>query len=167
MKPLLILFTLLLITHSAEADNTTKVAAVLDALHAAASHSESEAYFDLFSDEAIFIGTDVGEYWTLGQFKSYAMPSFKKGRGWTYIPRSRNIQFSNTGEMAWFHEILDNEHYGTTRGTGVLILEKGKGWRIVQYHLTIPIPNDIATDLTDRIKSYEAAPGSHKGNPEE
>jgi|GEM_PF-5661851 len=39
---------------------------------------------------------------------------------------------------------------------GVLILTKDNKWEITQYHLTIPIPNNLAAELTDKIKVYES-----------
>ena len=156
MKQLLILLTLLLGADSALADRNGDVESVLDTLHVAASKAESETYFGLFSEDAIFIGTDVGEYWTLETFTSYVEPYFGRGQGWTYLPRSRDIRFSKSGDVAWFHEVLDSQRYGTSRGTGVLVLEEGKSWKIVQYHLTYPIPNELAVEITDRIKVFEA-----------
>jgi len=32
----------------------------------------------------------------------------------------------------------------------------GDGWRIAQYNLTFPIPNDLSADITSRIKDFEA-----------
>ena len=29
------------------------------------------------------------------------------------------------------------------------------GWRIAQYHLTFPIPNDLSSEFTARIKEFE------------
>ncbi len=162
MKSLFILLFLILSIDPARAEETDDVASVLDALHVAASKAEAEAYFDLFTEDAIYIGTDVGEFWTLEEFKSYVIPYFSRGQGWTYIPESRDIRISNAGEVAWFHEVLDSKSYGTSRGTGVLVFEKETGWRISQYHLTFPIPNDIADEITDRIKAYEAAAGSRQ-----
>jgi len=131
------------------------VAAVLNLLHAAASKADAKAYFNLFDEDANFIGTDVDEYWSLEEFKSYTIPYFNKGKGWTYVPRNREIKFSNSGKVAWFHEVLDNKSYGTTRGTGVLVLTNNKKWLISQYHLTIPIPNYLAADMANKIKIYE------------
>ena len=59
--------------------------------------------------------------------------------------------------IAYFDELLDSKSYGTSRGTGVLV-KGAHGWRIAQYALTFPIPNDLAKDMTDRIKAYEAKP---------
>jgi ketosteroid isomerase-like protein len=156
MKQILIFMLLLTVTHFSMAQDTNKVAAVLDALHSAASKADSDTYFNLFADDAIFIGTDAEEFWSLEQFKSYTMPYFSKGQGWTYVPKNRDIKLSQSGDVAWFHEILNSKSYGTTRGTGVLVLGEDKEWKIAQYHLTIPIPNDLAKEFADKIKIYES-----------
>jgi len=155
MKTFLYIITLLLTANLTLANETEKVAAVLDELHRAASKAETETYFNLFTEDAVFIGTDVNEFWSIEQFKAFAKPYFDKGKGWTYLLKNRNIYFSKSGDSAWFHEILFNESYGTTRGTGVLSNDKETGWRISQYHLTIPIPNDLAKGLTEKIKEFE------------
>ena len=155
MKSLLTLILLLLVADQSRADEKDDIASVLDALHAAASRADAEAYFDLFADEAYFIGTDVGEYWSLEKFKSYTLPYFSRGQGWTYHPKDRDIHVSESGKVAWFHEVLESENYGTSRGTGVLLFDAEGGWRIAQYHLTFPIPNDLVDEVTDRIKAFE------------
>ena len=40
---------------------------------------------------------------------------------------------------------------GRCRGTGVLRLIDGQ-WRIEQYHLTIPVPNELASEVVKRIR---------------
>ncbi|HKV08183.1 MAG TPA: nuclear transport factor 2 family protein, partial [Thermoanaerobaculia bacterium] len=80
-----------------------------------------------------------------------AHPYFAKGKAWTFKPRDRHVDFSRDGQVAWFDELLDSATYGECRGTGVL--EKGEGgWKITQYHLTIPMPNDLAKDFVARIR---------------
>lgn len=37
-----------------------------------------------------------------------------------------------------------------------MLIKTAHGWRIAQYALTFPIPNELAKDMTDRIKSDEA-----------
>lgn len=155
MKSLYLLLTLFFFVNSVKADKTIDVANTLDSLHVAASQADAEAYFELFAEHANFIGTDVGEYWTLSEFKTYTIPFFNQGKGWTYIPRNREIKFSKSGTVAWFHEVLDNKSYGTTRGTGVLVLTKENKWLITQYHLTIPIPNELAAEMANEIKAFE------------
>tara|TARA_Y100000296_G_scaffold211_2_gene245 strand:+ start:1455 stop:1946 length:492 start_codon:yes stop_codon:yes gene_type:complete len=126
----------------------------LDALHHNASVANFEAYFSLYHDNAIFIGTDASEVWDKETFKAYAKPHFDKGTGWTYYPRDRHIYFSPDRNIAWFDELLDNKSLGETRGTGVLI-KVGEDWKLAQYHLAIPIPNSIADSVAEQIKTMD------------
>ena len=130
---------------------------VLDRFHAAAAHSDFNGYFDLFAPDGVFIGTDAGERWTVPQFKAYARPAFAAGKGWVYHPRERHVTITRAPCRctAWFDEILDSQSYGTSRGSGVLI-RTPSGWKIAQYALSFPIPNDLAKPITDQIKAYEA-----------
>jgi len=148
----------LLVATIAPADESTPderaVDAVLSSFHEAASRADGDLYFSLLADEAIYLGTDAGERWTVDEFKAFAEPYFSKGRGWTYTATTRNIFIGPGGDTAWFDELLWNESYGTCRGTGVLI-ETPEGWRIAQYHLTFPVPNELAKDIVAQIKEHE------------
>jgi ketosteroid isomerase-like protein len=124
---------------------------VLDELHAYAAAADGDAYFDLFTKEAVFLGTDATERWTLPEFRAYAEPYFARGQGWTYLVRAREIFVDSSGDTAWFDERLDNEKYGEVRGTGVLV-RRGAGWKIAQYNLAFPVPNELAPDLVERIR---------------
>ena len=137
------------------ANNEEAVDNVLNSLHTNASQANFDAYFYLYAEEAVFIGTDASETWDLQSFKNYAKPVFARGTGWTYTMQERHIYFSPGGDVAWFDELLDNKSLGLTRGTGVLINTE-EGWKVSQYHLTIPIPNDIARDVAKQIKSRQA-----------
>lgn len=128
------------------------VAAVLDAFHDAASEADGDRYFALFAEDGVFLGTDATERWTVEQFKAYALPFFEQGRGWTYSPTERHVYVSDDGTTAWFDERLSNASLGDTRGTGVLVLRDGD-WKVAQYNLTIPVPNELASDLVARIRA--------------
>ncbi|MDB4385242.1 nuclear transport factor 2 family protein [Opitutaceae bacterium] len=123
----------------------------LDQLHLSASQSDGAAYFDLFTDDAVFLGTDASERWPIADFISFATPYFEAGKGWTYVKTERNINVSADGQHASFDELLENKSYGLCRGTGVLRLVKGK-WKVEQYHLTIPVPNEIARNVVEQIR---------------
>ncbi len=131
--------------------DTSDVETTLNRFHEAASNADGAAYFALFAPEGVFIGTDATERWTVEQFKAYAMPYFAKGDGWTYVPRVRHVQLSPQGDVAWFDEILDNKAFGVCRGSGVL-RRVGGTWRICQYHLTIPLPNELAKEVVKIIR---------------
>lgn len=135
-------------------DAHAAVSDTLDALHSAASDANFDRYFGLYADDAVFYGTDASERWTKPEFEDYAAPHFEAGRGWTYHVTERNVFLSNDGRFAWFDERLDNASLGETRGSGVLRLSE-RGWQVVQYNLTIPIPNELAGDFVREIRALE------------
>jgi hypothetical protein len=156
MRKLMMVLTLLwcLPAFAGDSEQAAAIGGVLDTFHEAASQADGDLYFSLFVDGGVFIGTDVSERWTVAEFKAFAKPYFSEGRGWTYSPKERHIDLSPLGDTAWFDEVLWNEKYGTCRGTGVLVLT-AEGWRIAQYQLTFPIANELAAEITARIKEFE------------
>lgn len=141
---------------SAQTDAETAVAVALDAFHQAASDADGDAYFGLFAEGGVFLGTDATERWTVPEFEVYARPYFDAGRGWTYVPLERFITVAADGQTAWFDERLDNEGLGETRGSGVLVREEGGAWKVAQYNLTIPVPNELAAEFVGRIRALDA-----------
>lgn len=129
----------------------TAVRSVLDRFHGAAAKADGKEYFACLAPDAIFIGTDARERWTVPQFRAFCEPYFSKGKGWTYTASDRNVYLAPDLRTAWFDESLDNESYGKVRGSGVLRLD-GERWRITQYVLSIPVPNELAKELVQRIR---------------
>lgn len=142
---------------AAAASVEAAVAAVLDELHAAASAADFDRYFAVFADNAVFLGTDATERWPVAEFREYARARFSEGRGWTYEVKERHVSVAEDGSTAWFDERLENEFLGDTRGSGVLVLRDGS-WRIAQYNLTIPVPNELAEEFVARIREVTARP---------
>lgn len=138
---------------------------VLDTFHHAAAKADGAAYFTLFADDAVFLGTDPGERWGLEQFRAFAEPYFARGQGWLYEPVERHIEIAPGGDVAWFDETLDNAKYGLCRGTGVLLRE-GETWKIAQYNLTLVIPNDAAADVVEVVRAA-SKPSAEGGMAEE
>jgi len=87
---------------------------------------------------------------------AYAKARFDTGTGWTYRILERHISVVPDGQTAWFDERLDNTGLGETRGSGVLVMEDG-GWKIAQYNLTIPIPNELSRDIVRPVRDRGAA----------
>lgn len=135
-----------------QADARDEVSAILDALHEAASEADFDRYFSLYAGEAVFLGTDATERWTREEFMDYTKARFDTGTGWTYHMLERHIAVAPGGGTAWFDERLENANLGETRGSGVLVMEDG-GWKIAQYNLTIPIPNEMAREVAQRIRA--------------
>lgn len=140
---------------SSRSSDEKAVDAVLSALHEAASKAQFDRYFGLYADDAVFLGTDATERWSVDEFKAYAKPSFDQGRGWTYEMKTRHISISADGTSAWFDETLENANLGDTRGSGALVKRNGE-WKVAQYNLTIPIPNDLAREFVGIIRKAAA-----------
>jgi ketosteroid isomerase-like protein len=147
---------------AAIARDASAVEVVLDSLHDAASKADGERYFALYAPEAVFLGTDASERWTLDQFRAYAEPLFAKGRGWTYAPMQRHVHVEPNG-WAVFDELLTNAKFGTCRGSGSL-RRTSAGWKIVQYDLSVPIPNDLLEGFAATIRARERSGPAHPDN---
>ena len=135
---------------------------LLDSFHLAAKNANLKAYFGCFHAKGTFLGTDATENWTIDKFFEYSEPHFKSGKGWTYVPirESRKTIFFELGTsstLCTFDEILNSESFGVqARGSGSLIRENSSSlWFISSYHLSFPIPNDIAKGITLKIQAFD------------
>jgi ketosteroid isomerase-like protein len=130
--------------------------AVLNAFHAAAAAADEERYFATLTPDAVFLGTAPGERWQGSAFREFVHHWFSQGKGWAYTPSDRSVDFAVDGRTAWFDETVANASFGACRGSGVLRREDG-AWRIAQYNLTIPIPDELAPELVARIRDMRPA----------
>ena len=137
-----------------ETAETSAIAAVLDVFHAAAAAVDEKRYFATLAPDAVFLGTAGGERWAGDDYRDFVHSYFSRGIGWTYAPSARSVEIAADGQTAWFDELLENKSYGVCRGTGVLQLRRGE-WKIEQYNLTIPIPNELAGKIVAMIRKTE------------
>ena len=121
-------------------------AQVLDLLNQYSSDADWDKYFALYRKDGIFIGTDASERWGMAEFEHYSRPT----KGWRYDLTERHL--IQHGEVILFDELLNSPAYGVSRGTGTLIKTDGN-WKIAQYHLSFPIPNEIAKQVTAEINA--------------
>jgi len=150
-----LIISLISVVGFAQAENDEQaIQGVLNSFHQAAANAQTQRYFALMTDDAVFLGTDATERWNKNDFRDYVEPYFKRGKGWQYTPQKRNITLINNNQTAFFDELLINTSYGLCRGTGILI-KTVKGWKISQYNLSVPLPNDIAKGLVQQIKKYQ------------
>ena len=143
MKKLLIVFCVLSTLSLAAQDRDKTEMAInqqLEAWHKAAADADFDAYFELMTDDAVFIGTDADENWQLEAFKAYAKPHFDRGKAWSFSTLERTIYHPKKSKIAWFDELLDTQ-MGICRSSGVLRLD-GKTWKIQHYVLSITVPNE-------------------------
>jgi uncharacterized protein (TIGR02246 family) len=133
---------------------TAAVNAVLDDWHRAAAQADEARYFSHFTPDAVFLGTDATERWTRDEFRTWAHPYFARGKAWSFTPVSRHVSFSKDGAVAWFDEALSTPNMGPARGSGVLVKDEGV-WKLAQYNLSVPIPNELLKDFKERIEAHE------------
>ena len=133
-----------------------EIDAVLDTFHAAAADADEDRYFATLAPDAVFLGTAPGERWAGAAWRDFVHSYFSRGKGWAYSPSARSVDVAEDGLTAWFDETVDNEHYGACRGTGVL-RRHGEGWKIHQYNLTIPVPDELAPELVARMRGTHPA----------
>ncbi|HEX5752904.1 MAG TPA: nuclear transport factor 2 family protein [Archangium sp.] len=152
----LLCLTLLTVTPrtATPATPTAAVNAVLDDWHKAAAQADEARYFGHLTPDAVFLGTDATERWTRDEFRGWAKPYFSKGKAWSFTSVSRHVSFSKDGAVAWFDEALSTPNMGPARGSGVLVKDGGT-WKIAQYNLSIPIPNELMEDFKQRIEAHE------------
>ncbi len=120
---------------------------MLDSFNRAAAKADFNTYFNFFTDDAIFTGTDATERWVKKEFMVWAKPYFDKGKAWDFTSMERHIYFEKSGRLAWFDELL-NTQMKICRGSGVLV-KQGDDWKLQQYILSTTVPND---DLDAVIK---------------
>ena len=135
-------------------DERAAIEAMIDDWHDAAAKADAERYLGHFTEDAVFLGTDATERWSLAEFTEYVETYFPRG-GWTYDPHDRHVLLGSTGDLAWFDEQLTNAGYGELRGTGVARKVDGT-WRMAHYSMTFTVPNDVAREVVDRIKAWGA-----------
>jgi hypothetical protein len=106
--------------------------------------------------DAIFLGTDATERWTIAELRAYAERPFSEGRGWRMRPVRRGVIVR--GDVAWLDEDLDAVNLGPARGRAVLVREDGR-WRIAHYDLAITVPNERFDDVRALLLGV-ATPGA-------
>ena len=129
---------------------------VLDEFHAAAAAADEERYAATMTDDVVFLGTAPGERWEGAVWRDFVHSFFSRGKGWAYEPSDRTVVIAEDGHVAWFDETVENRHFGACRGSGVL-RRKGGEWRVAQYNLAIPVPDDLVPELVEKIREMRPA----------
>lgn len=123
---------------------------MLDSFNIAAAKSDYDTYFNFYTDDAVFMGTDATERWDKNAFMIWAKPYFDKKTTWNFTALERHIYFDKTESIAWFDELL-NTQMKICRGSGVLI-KQGLNWKVQQYVLTPTVPNSLIDSIV-KIKA--------------
>jgi hypothetical protein len=127
---------------------------IIDQWHLDASSAQLIPYFELMTDDFVFLGTAPGERWTKSEFYSFCKPYFDKGKAWTFHPIQRNIYLDNNSKFAWFDELLDSS-FKICRGSGIIENVNGE-WKVKHYVLSMTIPNDKSNQVVAIKDSLES-----------
>jgi len=151
----LYLLILLLPVVAASDESTAEISVignVIDAFHDAAANGDKERYLGQMTDNGVFLGTDEWERWPKQpEFIDYVGSRFKDGVGWNYRSVERQIQIADSGDTAWFDEVLFSEQNGRFRGTGVLSKQDGN-WKIAHYAMSFLILNENWPEVIELTK---------------
>lgn len=128
-----------------------EIGAMLDSFNVAAANAEYERYFDYFTEDAVYMGTDATEHWDKAAFKVWAKPHFDKKRTWNFTAVERHIFPGKGGDIAWFDELLDAPFAKMCRGSGVVVKQNNM-WKVQQYVLSMTVPNSLGDSIM-KIKS--------------
>ena len=149
---LIIILGLSGIAISADVDDIGKV---LDDFHDAAAHADKDRYLGLMTDDAVFMGTDEWERWPKHpDFTDYVDGRFKNG-GWSYKSVERQIRVADSGDIAWFDEVVFSESNGRFRGTGVLTRQNGT-WKIAHYAMSFLVLNENWEEVVELTRKTKA-----------
>jgi hypothetical protein len=150
ISALLMFISFLIIAQEKEKAEITQM---LSDWHKAAANADQTAYFEGIDENGIYIGTDATEIWTKKEFFEWSKPYFDKGKAWSFVAIQRNIYLSEDHSLAWFDELLQFTG-GVFRGSGVLCKKAGL-WKIKQYVLSLPVPNDKFNGVMEVINLKE------------
>ncbi len=134
--------------------NREQIDLQLDRWHKAAANADYDTYFEIMTDDSVFLGTDALENWQNEAFRAFSKPHFDKGKAWNFTAIQRNIYVYETEEFAWFDELLDTQ-MKLCRGSGVLKKVDGV-WKLAHYVLSIAIPNENVSEVIHLKKDKDS-----------
>ena len=91
MKKSILLLLFIASFANAQTSEKDKVNQTIDAWHNAAGDVKFDTYFNLITEDGIFIGTDATENWTKKDFKVWAKPFFDKGTTWNFTASTSSL----------------------------------------------------------------------------
>ena len=136
--------------NSSTENDRKQITVLLDSFNIVAAKADYNTYFNFYTDDAVFIGTDATEHWDKKAFMIWAKPYFDKKTTWNFTSLERHIYFDKTGSLAWFDELLSTQ-MKICRGSGVVV-KQGTDWKVQQYVLSATVPNSLI-DSVVKIKA--------------
>ncbi len=136
-------------------DPAAAARSVLNDVHRARFEVDGERFLGHFAPDAILLGTDRSERLTMARNRAFVRLYWARDQGPTSTPIEQHVYLSPDGNLAWFEELVDREHVGQVRTTGV-IAEIDGTWKFVHYNLVILVAQEMAEELAARIEAFYA-----------
>ncbi len=125
-------------------------------VHLAKAEGDGERFFGLFASDAVILGTDRAERYSVAAWRAIFGPYYARGSGRpATIPVEQHVYLSPDGDMAWFEELVERQNLGRMRGTGVIAKVEG-AWKFVHYNFVLIVPAELAEDFARRIDAFYA-----------
>ncbi len=137
-----------------EPEAVRAVRSVLTDFHTAAATADPQRFFEHLASDAIFFGPGAPERFGVEQLRA----RFADAIGWMAGPSERHVVVSRDGTLAWFDQRLASRQLGELRASGVL-RGAGGGWKIVQYHVAMPVPNQLVAELVPELRAHDQEVG--------
>lgn len=151
-----------LLASASDSETEIEIGQVIDDFHDAAAHGDRDRYLGHLTDDAVFMGTDEWERWPKHpDFVNYVGSRFQDGSGWNYRSVDRKIRVADSGDIAWFDEVVFSETNGRFRGTGVVVRESD-GWKIAHYAMSFLVLNENWEDVIELTRKTRATLDSAK-----
>lgn len=135
-------------------ESRQSIVELLTQFRSAAKNADQAQYFGCLAKDGIFFGTDGNERWTFESLKTFLEPYFARGVGWEHQVKQRQVYVGPNDQLGWFEEHSFRENVGPMRTTGV-VKKTDEGWKIVQYHVAIVIPNEAVEEVVAAIRQVE------------
>lgn len=137
-----------------ESEAQAAVRAVVTDLHQAASEADHERFFAHLAEDAVFFGPSAPDRFDVEKLRE----RFTEVIGWMAEPTEQHFAVSDDETLAWFDERLASQRLGELRTSGVLRREAG-AWKIVQFHVALPVPNGLLEELARKIRAHDEETG--------
>ncbi len=125
-------------------------------VHLAKTEGNGERYFGLFAPEAVALGTDRSERFSAAAWRAIFGPYYARGgRRPPTIPIEQRVNLTPDGDLAWFDQLVERQHLGRMRGTGVMARIDGV-WKFLHYNVVLVVPSELTPAFAGRIKAFYA-----------
>ncbi len=106
----------------------------------------------------MFLGTDRAERFSLAGLRAIFGPYYARGARPITIPIEQIVYPSPDGGWAWYEELVERQHVGRMRSTGVL-RRVDDTWKFVHYNVVLTVPTDLTEDFARRIAAFYSPDG--------